>query len=56
MRKVLSCFSMVLMSVALTTAGMTQEPGATAQTATGPQRMQERITHEVRHELVMLPS
>src|ERR1700756_4036024 len=35
------------------TAG--QEAGSAAQGATGPQRMQERVTREVFHELVMLP-
>ena len=34
---------------------MAQEAGATSQGATGPQRQQDRITREVRHELVMLP-
>jgi len=38
-------------------AGITpaQEPSSAPQAATGPQRMQERITREVFHELVLLP-
>ena len=55
MKKFLGWFSMALMFLALTAAGTAQEPGAPAQATTGSQRMQERITHEVRHELVMLP-
>ena len=46
-------------SIGISGMGMSQEPGsntgATAQSATGPQRMQDRISREVFHELVMLP-
>ena len=43
-----------LMCMALSGAGMAQNSGST-QTSTGSQRMQDRISHEVYHELVMLP-
>src|SRR5579864_2805696 len=42
-----------LMCVVLARAGVSQNPSGAA--TTGAQRSQERITHEVRHELVMLP-
>jgi hyperosmotically inducible protein len=46
-------------SIGISGMGMSQEPGsnagAAAQSATGPQRMQDRISREVFHELVMLP-
>jgi hyperosmotically inducible protein len=48
-----------VMSVGMSGAGAAQErgsnSGAAAQVATGPQRMQDRISREVYHELVMLP-
>jgi len=44
-----------IMCVALSGIATTQEPGGTAQGATGPQRMQERVTREVFHELITLP-
>ena len=43
-----------MLCVVLSGIATAQEPGTT-QTATGPQRMQERVTREVYHELVMLP-
>jgi hyperosmotically inducible protein len=55
MKKLLGWFFPAWMCVALAAFAMAQEPGAPAQPASGSQRMQERITHEVRHELVMLP-
>ena len=46
-------------SIGIFGMGMAQEPGsnsgAAAQNVTGPQRMQDRISREVFHELVMLP-
>ncbi|HEY1936941.1 MAG TPA: BON domain-containing protein [Candidatus Angelobacter sp.] len=55
MKKMLSLlFAVVICLGMITTAGVAQESGA-AQNATGPQRQQDRITREVRHELVMLP-
>jgi hyperosmotically inducible protein len=44
-----------MLCVALSGIATAQEPGGTAQGATGPQRMQDRVTREVFHELVMLP-
>ena len=46
-------------SIGIFGMGLAQEPGsnsgAAAQNVTGPQRMQDRISREVFHELVMLP-
>jgi hyperosmotically inducible periplasmic protein len=55
MKKFLGWFFMAIISVVLTAAGTAQEPSVPAQPQSGAQRMHERITHEVRHELVMLP-
>ncbi len=44
-----------MLCVALSGIATTQEPGGMAQGAAGPQRMQERVTREVFHELVTLP-
>ena len=44
-----------MLCVALSVIATTQEPGGMAQGAAGPQRMQERVTREVFHELVTLP-
>ena len=44
-----------MVCVVLSGMATAQEPGGAAQTAAGPQRMQDRITREVYHELVMLP-
>lgn len=56
MRKISSVFFAAVMSLGiLTAAGMAQQAGARSQDATGPQRQQDRIMREVRHELVMLP-
>jgi len=54
-KKLLGWFFPAWMCVAVAAIAMAQEPGAPGQAATGSQRMHERITHEVRHELVMLP-
>ena len=46
-------------SIGIFGMGMAQEPGSNsgtdAQNVTGPQRMQERVSREVFHELVTLP-
>lgn len=59
MKKVLGCVLAGVMCVGMSGTGLSQEPGsnpgATAQGATGLQRMQDRISREVYHELVMLP-
>jgi hyperosmotically inducible protein len=48
-----------VMCIGIAGAGAAQEPsgnsGTAAQGVTGPQRMQDRISREVYHELVMLP-
>ena len=59
MKKILGCVLAGVMCIGMSGTGLSQEPGsnpgATAQGATGPQRMQDRISREVYHELVMLP-
>lgn len=59
MKKVLGWILTGTMCVASSGIGVAQNvggnAGATAQTGQGPQRMQDRISHEVFHELVMLP-
>jgi hyperosmotically inducible protein len=54
MKRIL-CWGFVgLMGLVIASAGMAQSSGG-AQPSTGSQRMQERISREVYHELVMLP-
>ena len=59
MKKILGCMLAGVMCIGMSGTGLSQEPGsnpgAAAQGATGPQRMQDRISREVYHELVMLP-
>lgn len=59
MRKILGCVLVGVMCFGMSGIGLCQEPGsnsgAAAQGATGPQRMQDRISREVFHELVTLP-
>lgn len=59
MKKILGCLLAGVMCIGTSGTGLSQEPGsnpgAAAQGATGPQRMQDRISREVYHELVMLP-
>jgi hyperosmotically inducible protein len=43
------------MCVVMSGTGVAQNAGGTAQTGTGSQRFQDRISREVFHELVMLP-
>jgi hyperosmotically inducible protein len=59
MKKTLSWLFAGLMCVAMSGTGVAQNPGGSpaesAQAGTGPQRMQDRISREVYHELIMLP-
>ena len=59
MKKTVSWLFAGLMCVAMSGTGVAQNPGGnpaeSAQAGTGPQRMQDRISREVYHELVMLP-
>lgn len=59
MKRFLLCLLAGGISIGISGIGMAQEPsskpGAAAQGATGPQRMHDRISREVYHELVMLP-
>lgn len=59
MKKLLGCVLAGVMCIGASAIGLCQEPGsnsgAPVQGATGPQRMQDRISREVFHELVTLP-
>ncbi len=55
MNKVLGCFLAGVMCFAMSGMGVAQNTGSSGQAATGSQRMQDRISREVFHELVMLP-
>lgn len=55
MNRFLGWMAAGMMCVGLCGIATAQEPSSAAPTATGPQRMQERVTREVYHELVMLP-
>jgi hyperosmotically inducible protein len=59
MKTILGCVLAGVMCIGMSGTGLSQEsgsnPGAAAKGATGPQRMQDRISREVFHELVMLP-
>ncbi|MCU1256203.1 MAG: transport-associated protein [Candidatus Angelobacter sp.] len=59
MKKCLGWFFAGVMSIGMSGIGVAQNSGGgsegTAQAGSGPQRMQERISREVYHELVMLP-
>jgi hyperosmotically inducible protein len=54
MKRVLGWLLLASMCIGLAATGFAQS-GSTAQSSTGAQRMQERISREVYHELVMLP-
>lgn len=59
MKTILGLVLAGVMCIGIAGTGAAQEPGGNsgtaAQGATGPQRMQDRISREVYHELVMLP-
>ncbi|HEY2168815.1 MAG TPA: BON domain-containing protein [Candidatus Angelobacter sp.] len=59
MKKILGCVLAGVLCIGMSGMGMAQEPGSNpgsaAQNVTGPQRMQDRVSREVYHELVMLP-
>lgn len=55
MKKVSGWFLVAMMCFAMAATAIVQQSGGAAQTSTGQQRMQERISREVFHELVMLP-
>lgn len=55
MNKFFGWMAAAIVCVVLSGTAAAQEPGGTAQTATGPQRMQDRVTREVYHQLVILP-
>lgn len=54
MKKVSGLFLLAMMCFAMAASAIPQQSGG-AQASTGQQRMQERISREVYHELVMLP-
>ena len=55
MKKLLGFVLAGAMCVVMSGTGVAQNAGGTAQTGTGSQRFQDRISREVFHELVMLP-
>jgi hyperosmotically inducible protein len=59
MKKILGCVLAGVMCIGMSGTGLSQEPasnpGAGAQSTTGPLRMQDRISREVFHELITLP-
>lgn len=59
MKRILGCVLAGVMCIGMSATALSQEPGsnpgATAQDVTGPQRMQDRISREVFHELITLP-
>jgi hyperosmotically inducible protein len=59
MKKVIGFVLAGVMCIGMSATGLCQEPGSnsgtSAQGATGPARMQDRISREVFHELVTLP-
>ena len=59
MKKVIGFVLAGVMCIGMSATGLCQEPGSNpgtaAQGATGPARMQDRISREVFHELVTLP-
>jgi hyperosmotically inducible periplasmic protein len=55
MKKVSAWFLAAMMCFAMPAAAIAQQSGGGAQTPDGQKRMQERISREVYHELVMLP-
>jgi osmotically-inducible protein OsmY len=55
MKKILGWGLLALMCSGVGMAGIAQTSGGATQASSGQQRMQERITREVFHELVMLP-
>src|SRR5215467_2609356 len=55
MNRVLQRFSIMVMALALAGGSLAKTAPADPQSSSGNQKMQERITREVRHELVMIP-
>lgn len=55
MNKFFGWMAAAMVCVVLSGTTAAQEAGGTAQMATGPQRMQDRVTREIYHELVILP-
>lgn len=55
MRKMVDWLFIGVLSIAMAGIGAARNSDGAAQEATGPQRMQDRISREVFHELVMLP-
>src|SRR5215470_9497468 len=55
MNIVLQRFSIMVMALALAGGSLAKTVPADQQSSSGNQKMQERITREVRHELVMIP-
>ena len=55
MKKLFQSFGIVVVALALAGSSLAKTVPADPQSSSGTQKMQERITREVRHELVMIP-
>jgi len=55
MKKMFQSFGIVMVALALAGASLAKTAPADPQSSSGSQKMQDRITREVRHELVMIP-
>src|SRR5262249_8772419 len=55
MKKIFQSFGIVTVALAVAGASLAKTAPADPQSSSGSQKMQDRITREVRHELVMIP-
>ena len=55
MKKVFQSFGIVMVALALAGGSLARTVPADPQSSSGNQKMQDRVTREVRHELVMIP-
>jgi len=55
MKKVFQSFGIVMVALALAGGSLAKTVPADPQSSSGNQKMQDRVTREVRHELVMIP-
>ena len=55
MKKLLHLALAALLSLGTASFAVAQQDSQSAQSSAGDQKMQQRITREVRHELAMLP-
>jgi hyperosmotically inducible periplasmic protein len=55
MKKIFQSFGIVMVALALAGGSLAKTAPADPQSSSGSQKMQDRVTREVRHELVMIP-